>query len=345
MRIIHLLSLLIFLTMFAIIKIPGAILWLPECWPDLYELGDLYRFSYLPEYRDTSSHNNPEESTQSGKTNLFVLGDSFCGPLKSEHFPGVRNYSFVNWNQFPGYSVQLKTEAGFRNVVLIECSEKHVLLRFSASERKRFLAGISRKGQPGFQLDEKHTAWTDILEKYAGRPAVSDQNIHMLLFGFEPVLALKECKAAFFRKFFRRIAPEVEEYQNKKMLLQRMTTDTDYLYMSSFRPLNQNKLDEIISGIREISSHYKQAGADSVILSIIPNPVSAIAPRYRGRVYNRLIPRIEARIGETGAGLISVFDDFSALKEKVYRRGDTHWNEKGERIWLQKSRKITAEFK
>jgi hypothetical protein len=121
------------------------------------------------------------------------------------------------------------------------------------------------------------------------------------------------------------------------MLLQRMTTDMDYLYMSAFRPLSQEKEDELIRNMSSMVSHYKAKGIDSVVFSFIPNPASVIAPEYKKRSYNQLIPRLEQRISQTGAGCISVFSEFSARKEKVYRRGDTHWNTLGEKIWLEKA--------
>ncbi len=118
------------------------------------------------------------------------------------------------------------------------------------------------------------------------------------------------------------------------MLLQRMTTDTDYLYMSSFRPLNKKRENDIIRNMKVMVQHFKSVGVDTVVFSFIPNPVSVIAPGYKGRIYNRLIPVLESRMAETGAGCISVFGEYSRKKEGVYRRGDTHWNAAGEKIWL-----------
>jgi hypothetical protein len=334
MRILHFSALLIFLGMYLVVKIPGGILWLKPLLPDLYGMGDLYRFSYLSAYRDSSVHNPPPPPEPETETCLFVLGDSFAGPLNKEHFPGIKYYSFVNWNQFPSSRISLKTNKKYRNLLLIECSEKHIQLRFSNEEFRRFLTPTSTTSAPGFQVEEKNTGFKGSLEAWAGRPQVTDQNLHMLLFSNELVLKMKESKAAFNQKVFGRIASEVEEYPEKNMLLQRMTTDTEYLYMSSFRPLNKKRENDIIRNMKAMVSHFKSIGVDTVVFSFIPNPVSVIAPGYKGRTYNRLIPVLESRMAETGAGCISVFSAFSKKKESVYRRGDTHWNAAGEKIWL-----------
>ena len=337
MRILHFGFLLLFFGMYLLVKIPGGILLTKGILPDLYGMGDLYRFSYLGNYRDSTLRCQPPEQKPETDISLFVLGDSFTGPFSKEFFPGSSHYSFVNWNQFPSCRIKIKPGKRRKNLMIIECSEKHILLRFSEPEVRRFLAGIASSGEEGFQVAEKGSGFAFLLEKYAGRPQVTDQNLHMLLFSNEAVLLLKEAKANFNKHVFSKIAPEVEEYPAKNMLLQRMTTDTSYLYMSSFRRLSKKREDETVLGMKLLVNHFRNAGIDSVAFALIPNPVSVIAPSYRGRRYNNLIPLLEKRMKETGAGCISVFSEFSEKQEKVYRRGDTHWNASGEKIWLGKA--------
>lgn len=336
MRLLHFLTIILFLLILFFTKVPGAVLWLKPYWPDLYRVGDLYRFSYLPEYRDSDQSYPAEPLRPETKTDLFVLGDSYARPFSKQHFPGIRHFSFANWNEFNGNRISIKTDSGARNILIIECSEKHILLRLSGRERRRYIAEIRKTGKPGFFLEERTSGWKGNLEKYLGRPAVSDQNLQMLLFSGEGAFKIKEWKAVFQRAVFKRIASEVEEYHAKKMLLQRMTTDTSYLYMSSFRPVSSQKEEEILEGFKSLVQAYKQAGIDTVIITLIPNPVSVIAPSYRGRKYNQLIPKLEQAMDQTGAGCLSVFQDFSILGEQVYRRGDTHWNQKGGTLWLHK---------
>jgi hypothetical protein len=120
------------------------------------------------------------------------------------------------------------------------------------------------------------------------------------------------------------------------MLFQRLTTDPKYIYMSSFRSLEKQEEDELVESMKRIVEHYKSAGIDSVIIACIPNPVSVIAPNFKGQTYNQLIPKLERRINETGAGCISVYGEFVKQGADVYRRGDTHWNKTGAGLWLEK---------
>lgn len=334
MRIVHFLSIVILLGIYALIKIPGAVLSLKPYGVDLYALGDLYRYAYLSEYRDTTQFVGALPSKTENNINLFVLGDSFTASFNKAHFQGVSAYSFMNWNQAAGQQFTLQTDSAMNSVLLVTCAEKNIRLRFAKNQLPLYLAKGGISEDLGFTLIEKPLSTSEYLKKYLGRADVSDQNIQALLFENELALRIKEFKAAFNRNVFGKIAPEVEIYAEKNMLFQKLTTDPKYIYMSSFRSVDEHEEDELILGMSRLVMHYKKAGIDSVIFSFIPNPVSIVAPQFKGRTYNMLIPRLEKRIAEAGAGCVSVYDSFTRSGEQLYRRGDTHWNVKGASLWL-----------
>jgi hypothetical protein len=342
MRLIHFISILVLIAVYALVKIPGAVLLLKPYGIDLYALGDLYRYAYLSEYRDTTKFVQALPSKTDNNINLFVLGDSFTASFKQVHYQGVSAYSFANWNQAVDQQFTLQTDSAMNSVLLVTCAEKNIRLRFAKNQLALYLAKLGTTGDIGFTLVEKPLSMAEYLKKYFGRADVSDQNIQAVLFENELALRIKEIKAEFNRSVFGKIAPEVEIYSEKNMLFQKLTTDSKYIYMSSFRELEVQEEDELILGMSRLVKHYKKAGIDSVIFSFIPNPVSIVAPQFKGRIYNKLIPRLEKRIAETGAGCVSVYDSFTRFGEQVYRRGDTHWNVKGASFWLNRMNQTLA---
>jgi len=334
MRIFQLTAILVLIAIYALVKIPGAVLLLKPYGIDLYRLGDLYRHSYLSQYRDTTQTFPHPPGKKQSNTSLYVLGDSFTASFTKAHYPGVSAYSYASWNQVVEQNFTIQTDSSEQSILLVSCAEKSIRMRFAKNQLAFYLAKQSSQGNIGFELTEKPINKSEQLKKYLGRPEVSDQNIQALLFENEAALRIKEFKAAFNCTVFGKTASEVEEYPQAKMLFQRLTTDPQYIYMSSFRAIEKQEEDELIEGMKQMVAHYKSAGIDSVIFAFIPNPVSVIAPNFKGQAYNQLIPKLESRINETGASCISVFSAFSKWGADAYRRGDTHWNAKGAGIWL-----------
>ncbi|MFN5319577.1 MAG: hypothetical protein ACK5CY_12120 [Bacteroidia bacterium] len=336
MRILHFTAIVLLFAAYALVKIPGAVLLLKPYGIDLYRLGDLYRYSYLSEYRDSTQTvpYPPQKSKQN--IDLYVLGDSYTGSFLKQHYPNISNYSYANWNQAAEQKFTIRTHGSAHNVLLISSAEKSIRLRFSKSQISTYLAKNEKSAPLGFQIIEKPLNTTELLKKYLGRPEITDQNIQALLFENEVALRIQEFKAAINKKVFGKIATEVEEYPEKNMLFQKLTTDPQYVYMSSFKKIEDAEVNQLIDGMKQMALHYKSVGVDSVIFTFIPNPVSVIAPNFNGQTYNQLIPKIENRIHETGAGCISVYHDFVKQGAIIYRRGDTHWNAKGAQLWLDK---------
>jgi hypothetical protein len=336
-RFLHLSALLLVCLLYGTAKSPDAIVFIRPYWFDLYKLGDLYRYCYLAEYRDTTEHCPPPPKEKPDRMDLFVIGDSFAGPFTKDHFPKARNYGFANWNHTGQSDLEVRLDTGAYNVLVLECSEKHVLMRFEEPAYKAYRFPVRPKtgGEiPEIHYSEKKESFLEKLEKTLGRQAVTEQNLGILLFSNPWVLRLKETKAALNRSLFGRVADEVEEYPEKNMLVQRMTSDTKYRYMSSFRAHPESEYRKISENLEKMADYYRSKGFDTVLLALVPNPIAVIDPTYKGRIYNQLLPWMEKNT--PGLGIVSVYGEFKEGKETLFRRGDSHWNVKGERIWMGK---------
>ena len=336
-RFLHLIALLTVSAAYLIVKSPDAIVWIRPYWFDLYQLGDLYRYSYLAEYKDTAVHSSPlPVMKEKQKLSLFVIGDSFAGPFEKGHFPMAANYSFVNWNHVNQSDIHLNLDTSENNVLVLQCSEKHILMRWEKSSYTPYLFPFDHHrndtGGVGFEYRKKPETFLQKTERLIGRPAVAEQNIGILLFSNPLVLHIKESKARLNRFLFHRIADEVEEYPEKKILVQRMTSELKYKYMSSFRPHSDEETNAIAGNLGRMNQYYRRAGFDTVLIALVPNPISVIDPNYKGRTYNELLPRLESDV--SGLGVVSVYAKFQFGKESLFRKGDSHWNLAGEQVWL-----------
>ena len=333
---IHFISLILVVAAYIVVKSPAAIVAIKPFWFDLYALGDLYRYSFLAEYKDTTQIClPPPASGKSSNLNLYIIGDSFAGPFEKANFPNAKNYSFANWNHISQSTIRVHTDTNAFNILILQCSEKHMIMRLEKNTYKSFLFRVDHKTAKnpfqGFEYSTKAETPLESVTKYIGRQAVTDQNMGILLFSNPAVLKIKEAKAELNQSVFGKIAEEVEEYPTKKMLVQRMTTDLNFRYMSSFCPHPDTELDSLIKNLEKMNHYYRKAGFDTVLLAIVPNPISVINPKYKGRTYNQLLPRIERQV--SGLGVISVFDTFGVGKEKYFRKGDSHWNKTGASVW------------
>ncbi|RZK24918.1 MAG: hypothetical protein EOO63_16760 [Hymenobacter sp.] len=105
---------------------------------------------------------------------------------------------------------------------------------------------------------------------------------------------------------------------------------------SSFAKIEDAKIAMVITSLNELYAHYKARGFHEVYLTIIPNPVTIVAPQMGN--YNRLIERIQNN-PELKMPFIDVYQRFKASKQPLYQQADTHWNYRGFRLWVEEVNK------
>ena len=107
---------------------------------------------------------------------------------------------------------------------------------------------------------------------------------------------------------------------------------------NSYYPVPEEEIQHIVTTINEIYAHYKADGFDEVYFSFLPNPATILQPQG----YNQLIPRIEHHPG-LQAPLISMYQPFLKAGKRIFRPGDTHWNNEGLQIWLSAVNKVLVQ--
>lgn len=305
-----------------------------KLFPDDYRYGDLYRLSYLPEFKEkaikcpTATIHSPKQNT-----NLFLIGDSFTeeGRVSKDDFD-VANYTYTHWAK----QADIQLDSTKRNILILETVERSFKEHFSqkaANFNTDKNSQIESENQKPWQqiLKEKFNKSTEFIF-----PKGIEERLEHTLFNYDFFLQFRELKAHLNYKIFGRIEPKVVLSKDEKSLFYFEEADSTNEH-SAFYPVSQQEIDMLIQNINETRKTYLKAGFDEVYLSVIPNKVSILSPDL-GK-YNHLIQRIQAD-KRVETPIIDTYSDYLKTPNKIYLKSDTHWSCAGRDIWLEKVNKI-----
>lgn len=302
--------------------------------PDDYRYGDLYRLSYLPEFKEKATKCTTVKTEISKQnTNLFIIGDSFTEAERvSKNDFDVTNYTYTHWAKQS--DIQLDTNK--RNILILETVERTFKEHFSQKAENFIIEGFQKK-------HEKTTkTWKQKIKEKAIDiakfifPKGIEERLEHTLFNYDFFLRFRESKAALNHKIFGRIEHKVVLSKNEKSIFYFEEADSTNEH-SAFYPVSQEEIDRFVLNINETRKAYLKAGFDEVYLSVIPNKVSILSPDLGN--YNRLIQRIQAD-KRVETPIIDTYSDFVKSPNKIYLKSDTHWSCTGRDIWLEKVNKI-----
>lgn len=282
---------------------------------DDYRFGDLYRFSYLAEFR------SPRETcttvpppVKQPDTHLVLLGDSFTEPGRV----GAENFGFANFTRLhiaEGGACQLNPAQ--RNILVLETVERHFQERFQSPYHALTL-NSGKATSP-----TSNTSWLDWRLPY-------DEERHQaFLFSSEFFLTIKECKAWINHKVLGRVDDHVFLSPDQQHLFYHV--DQEAGLTNGFAPIPNSAVSTYIASLNATRDRYLSMGFEEVYLSIIPNK-SSILGRDTGE-YNRLVERIQTH-PDLRMPFLDMWSPMEKLKTRGYAKGDTHWTCEGQKAWV-----------
>jgi hypothetical protein len=299
---------------------------------DDYRYGDLYRLSNLPQFKDPQmpcpEHASVLTTAPTSETapNLYVIGDSFTehGRLSAGDLP-VHKLRWQHWEDPRNQVVQLDTSR--RNILLLETVERHFREHAARPVDNLFVVADSNRTD----VPKPSTpSWRANLVTMVRSTGI-EERLETVLFSHDLFQLFREWKAVLNQSWFDREAPTVSLSTDKQHLFTDLDTSPDKPLNSSFAPLTNAEVDTLVSHLNQAAAHYRKAGFDDVLLSIIPNKATLEEPN-RG-AYNHLIERIQQHPGLT-VRVIDVYAPFHAQHPAPYLLGDSHWNCTGRQLWL-----------
>lgn len=283
--------------------------------------GDLVTMAYLD---DVDQFKSPKDyffhkAGDTGQKNidLYIWGDSYLEDVPGNVFAGVRNYHYGR--NFFGQLVY-HLDKSQRNILVIETAERFF---------RPYFIGKS------IYSSVKHDSSA---AQSAGKGAFTDnffdahinQNIESLLFNYNFLNAPRCWKSDINYYAFGRASGNVAVSDDKRNLFLKETLLPRHGY-SCYEVLPDKDIRWYVAELNNIYNHYREEGFDEVYLAIIPNPASILQPRF----YNNLIPRVAADT-TLKMHMLNIYPAFKDDKDphRLYRAGDTHWNNAGFQLWL-----------
>jgi hypothetical protein len=301
---------------------------------DDYRYGDLYRFSNLKQFKQSTviCDKEFEKLPISEKQNveLYVVGDSFLNKdrfFDENDFP-FKKYTYINWSE---KKRNIVLDRSMRNVLIFESLERHVRERLVDMQSNIVFDNKTP------QLIENHTIWQQIKPKIFN--IYIEQCLDQMFFGTDWAFKMKEIKANINQKYFKRLNASVSLSNDQQNIFYNSDKDSTSNF-SAFKSLPNIELDSIVAKINASSAYYKNKGFDLVLVSIIPNKATILA-QHDGQ-YNQMINRIVSN-NALKVPFINVYPDFIKNKNEVYSKSDTHWNCTGKEIWQKKTLEIIYE--
>lgn len=302
--------------------------------PDDYRYGDLYRLSYLPQFKEKAIKCKPAPISQKFDNivsmNLFIIGDSFTEEerVSKEDFP-TEKYQYIHWAK----QTDIQLDTSKRNILILETVERTFKEHFS-KEVVNFKILNPYVSEVIFKPTLKGKLMENI-KKVAifCFPRGTEERLQHTLFNYDFFLWFREIKATLNLKFFERVEKKVVLSKDQKHIFYSEECDsTDS--RSAFYPVNKSDVDTLISHINETRKKYLNAGFEEVYLSIIPNKVSILSPTLGD--YNHLIERIQ-HDPRVQTPIIDTYSIFKKSPTQYYLKSDTHWNCEGRNVWLEKT--------
>lgn len=300
--------------------------------------GDLVYMSYLDQVKKFCSPRNYvfKKAAYQGKKgiDLYASGDSYIFLVPDSSFAAVDKYKF-SWRA--QNSLPYMLDSAKRNVLLIETTERYIRSIFNDTS---LMHNVHREEPPKTALNFLSPVKRQV--HYAAFPFIPqsldalfnpniNQNIEFNLFNYNFINPVREAKGAFTYYMFSRASGSVVISDNGQQLFLKETVLKRHSE-SAYAPIDTAEISKIVFNLNALYRHYKAEGFYEVYLSMIPNPVSILQP---GNRYNHLLPLIE-NDPRLEMKTISVYKDFTTAKQRIFRPGDTHWNNNGMQIWLRK---------
>jgi hypothetical protein len=257
-----------------------------------------------------------------GNIDLYVYGDSYVREVPDSAFGHLSHYHFAR-RDYEDLTYRLDPHK--KNILIIEDAERFIRLYF------KYFSIFDHviKENPTSCSGPAKTALLGIKSDFLFNPGIN-YNLEFNLFGYAFMDPVKLWKASATYRLFGRTCGDVVVSENGQYLFLRQTVEA-HDPLSSYEPIGPQEFALLTSHLNTIYEHYKKEGFDEVYLSIIPNPVSILQPQY----YNGLIPALQKE-PTLQMPVIDVYSLFAGSPDpgRLYRVGDTHWNNNGLQVWI-----------
>jgi hypothetical protein len=308
--------------------------------PDDFKYGDLFRLTYLPQFKATRKTCDNPKPSKVQNLHLYLIGDSFLEEERTDSSDFVADkYTYLHWQK----NKQIFLDTNATNVLILESVERHAREHF-AEVVKNFSKDIPIENPQNPQkqahgLLETMKSWEEYSKKEYDFEH-SDERYEHVLFKSDLTMPFKELKAWLNWNLFGRVNGTATVSSDEKNIFYELDTNTKFEKNSSFAKLDDAEVNRLVEQINQSAVKYQQMGFDVVLLSIIPNKASVLEPNLDK--YNHLIERIQGNKNLK----VSHLDIYSKFKggKGFYELSDSHWSCEGRTEWLNMTNSLLKDL-
>jgi hypothetical protein len=297
-----------------------------KIYPDNFRYGDLYRLSFLPQFKQKAINCADSEAPKvANNVHLYIIGDSFGEDSKIDTgLFKADKYQFAHWD----YPKDIVLDPKATNVLVMESVERSAKLHFIKPSNEFTIAN-----KPASSTITKNSNsfafFQNILDQFSKNTKNTEERILQTAFNYDFTLFFRELKASLDLNLFDRKSPNFNLSRDKTSLFY-FEEAAENCPNSSFYPVTNSEVDAFVKIINANSEHYKRLGFDKVLLSIIPNKVSILDPELGN--YNDVLQRIQNN-KNLKVNFVNLYPIFKNSKDELYLKSDSHWNCTGSAIW------------
>lgn len=310
---------------------------IPEYWENT-KYGELYNFNRIDhfkedlppagiKYRYTDKHPSVNEA------DLLTFGDSFFDfarlitvPEKLGDTLGKRVF-YARYDQPLNYLAENGYEAGDSKILLYETTERYIPFRFSEPHqltyipdtRSAFRLKLAAIRDFIFLKDDEVRYSLLLSRSYAtaglyAQVATLKFNAFGYIASTTPVYSLKPKTPWLF--YFEEVNDE----------------NTSFYYNHS-----NADIENYCNNIADLRVKLKQYYNLDMVFLPAPSKFTIYSTLVDTIPYNNLLPRIYSGLEKRGVPVIDLYDDFIQSADTLYYATDTHWNEKGLQLVVDKT--------
>lgn len=317
----------------------------PEYWENT-RYGELYYFNFIRHFREKNlppsgeKYRFTEKHPELEEADMLLFGDSFFDFTRLKTFPEVladtlNQRTFYARMDYPlQYLAEHRYEAGEEKIIIYESAERYIPTRFTRSHQseldidprspvRKEIAGIR---DYIFQPNTEVLYQTLLKRSYLTTGLFSlSATLKFDLFGyisdFTPVYSLDHQVPWLF--YYDQLNEEPGSFY--------------YQY-------SQEEIDIYCDHIADLAHKLKTNYNLKMVFMGIPSKYTINHELLNNDSYNDFLPRLQEGLSERGVPYIPLYDEYEKAADILYFGTDTHWNEKGQRIAIDKTVHIINSF-
>lgn len=302
--------------------------------------GELYYFSFIKHFREKLPHYSPDRKYRFtnrhpdlNEADILTFGDSFFDFSRMTTFPeelGKKTNSEVFYARMdlPLRYLKEHNYTGKEPKVLIyESTEYYLPVKFKEYHKDDYLP--DNRSFP-------RKAVTSVRDFIFYENTETNYNI-FLTRGYLTTGIYSNISTFKFDNFgyITKLTPEYSLKYDIPWLFYYEQISTPVLGFNYKH--SEEEINTYCDRIADLSKQLKNIYNIQLVFLIIPSKYTACHQLINNNPYNNFIPRMHDGLKQRGIPYINIFDDFINSDEILYYGTDTHWNEKGQEIALEKT--------